>query len=279
MLAGMSLSSSARAQAAHYDDETTIYASPVQLQAATDARVAPNDQSALVAHLTAGQRVTHIATHGHAVLVEFEDPNDPKKWLEGWIPKKALDPATTPPEVPEDAPPPASAPVAPPTRAATIADTPLGETPLTSPESPKPKRIWYGSQTLAIDGVSALLIAIGAATVDRASSGGDFLALGVMTYEFGAPIVHWAHGHVGVGFGSHGLRLLSLVGVYGGAALVADGNLPAAVALILSLCLGPPILDGAALAYDEPKQKKASWILPTVVPTKNGATVGLVGSF
>jgi hypothetical protein len=287
-LASASLSSAAWAQAQHFDDETAIYAEPVQLRGATDARVAPNDQSRLVAHLAAGQSVTSIARHGRAVLVEFEDPNDDKKWLEGWIPQAALDGDAAPTNVPETTPVPTPVPTPTPTPTPsptpapppipTPAPTTSIDTPLWAARPEPPKRVWYGGQTLAVDGVAALMIGIGALSIEK--TGGSLLALGVMTYAFGAPIVHWAHGHIGRGFGSHGLRILMpLLGVaMGAAATQGNGSAGPAGIVISTFVLLPPVVDAAALAYDTPKAKSA-WSLPTIMPAKGGGTIGLAGAF
>lgn len=147
------------------------------------------------------------------------------------------------------------------------------------------RRVWYGAQTLAVDGMSNLLIGVGAATSgsNDAAVPGTLLALGIPTYELGAPIVHWAHGNVGTGFGSLGMRLLStFVGVGVGAAAASALKGPALVAvgvLTVSIVEIPVVVDATMLAYDEqPNESKQSWIA-TIAPTKSGATIRLVGSF
>lgn len=72
------------------------------------------------------------------------------------------------------------------------------------PERARTQRKWYGWQTLIVDGaVVVSSIALGAASTN--GSAGSSLFLG--GYVLGGPIVHWANGEVGRGFGSLGLRL------------------------------------------------------------------------
>jgi hypothetical protein len=92
--------------------------------------------------------------------------------------------------------------------------------------APAPRTQWYGWQMLAVDlaGLAGGAIAVGS---DRRTRDGDEIhpALGMWAIGFtvgliGAPIVHFAHGRVGIGFLSLGLRLLvgPLIGVLPGLA-------------------------------------------------------------
>ena len=89
-------------------------------------------------------------------------------------------------------------------------------------DGPSPARTekhWYGWQTLAGDGVALATIIAGVSRGDRTIS-----EIGLGTYLFAAPLVHAAHGHVGRGFASLGIRVLAppAVGVLGaGAGLLA----------------------------------------------------------
>jgi hypothetical protein len=68
-----------------------------------------------------------------------------------------------------------------------------------------PRDSWYGHQILTIDLSAASLTAIGAFT--QHSVGGVLAVGGISAYALGGPIVHWAHGHVGRGFGSLAMRV------------------------------------------------------------------------
>ena len=78
-------------------------------------------------------------------------------------------------------------------------------------ERPAPERtVWYGGQTLLLDGAAtAMLVGAGVTGVQgKGKVAGALLLGGSVTYLFGAPIVHFAHGRIGPGFGSFGLRLV-----------------------------------------------------------------------
>ena len=146
-------------------------------------------------------------------------------------------------------------------------------------------RTWYGWQTLMTDGASLLIGVTSIGTANAAMAG-----VGVATYELGAPIVHWAHGNVGTGFGSLGVRVLApfaavggaylgLVGAYGGnAGLAVVGAI-----FMLGALVVPPVVDAAVLAYDTgpavSSNQREMRIVPSFAPTKHGAEVGLAGVF
>jgi hypothetical protein len=101
-------------------------------------------------------------------------------------------------------------------------------------EPPKPGH-WYGYQTLGVDlGALALL----ALSVQSESGGLALASLG--TYVVGPPIVHFAHGNIGKGFGDLGLRL----GLPVGGALVGVG-----FACVLGGCGGHGDFAGYAAAF------------------------------
>lgn len=83
------------------------------------------------------------------------------------------------------------------------ANKPASASPTTTPR--RPRDAWYGYQTLAIDLPAASLTAIGA--FSQHAAGGAIAVAGLSTYALGGPIVHWAHGHVGRGFGSLAMRI------------------------------------------------------------------------
>jgi hypothetical protein len=156
------------------------------------------------------------------------------------------------------------------------------------------EEVWYGYQILLADGASLGCVLLGAGTD---SSG--LPALGGVGYVFGGPIVHFAHGEVGRGFGSLGLRvglpvLGVLVGVGGtsddsgpdspdGSAGGQEGLAAAAVGAMIGM-VGAVVLDSAALAYEQvpvdPRKKgrDALQLVPTVGWSPTGVSFGLVGA-
>jgi hypothetical protein len=95
-----------------------------------------------------------------------------------------------------------------------IVETPVADPP---PEAPpvmvvkpvpsSPERwvdVRYSSQTLMLDGAAVAMFAFGAATEVQPLPG-----LGILTYAFGPPIVHFSHGNVGKGFADMGIRIVS----------------------------------------------------------------------
>jgi hypothetical protein len=238
-----------------FSDETPESHATVRLYSPTDARTEPSDAGELVADLPVGASVTRLALRGRAVLVEFDDPEDPLKRLVGWIPGEAT-----------------------PQRRAALTPATFAVIP---PDTGKRSRTWYGWQTLTTDGITATVVAVSLFTL----SGGNrslFLAelgVGAAIYALGAPIVHWAHGNAGTGFGSLAMRLPCGVIAYFSALALA--YLPV-TAVGLAGVLVPVVVDAAALAYDTAPAappKTQMWLMPTVAPTKGGATFGLAGGF
>lgn len=78
-------------------------------------------------------------------------------------------------------------------------------------ERPAPEHtVWYGGETLLLDGATTALFVGSGVTIGQGKGNvGGVLALGgLTTYLFGPPIVHFAHGRIGPGFASFGLRLV-----------------------------------------------------------------------
>jgi hypothetical protein len=59
----------------------------------------------------------------------------------------------------------------------------------------------YAGATLIVDGIAAAMF-----YPSLALKNGTLFGLGLCTYLFGPPIVHWVHGNVGKGFGAFGIR-------------------------------------------------------------------------
>jgi hypothetical protein len=94
-----------------------------------------------------------------------------------------------------------------------IVETPAADPPPEAPPVmvvkpvPAPRRwvdVRYSSQTLMLDGAAVAMFAFGMATEVQPLPG-----LGILTYAFGPPIVHFSHGNVGKGFADIGIRIVS----------------------------------------------------------------------
>jgi hypothetical protein len=181
-----------------------------------------------------------------------------------------------------------------------MAGSPQIEKPAAPPRPP----IWYGKQTLIADGLSVppLLVAIGLSYVPefcpcRGAHVVDTLAVvGAVPYGLSAPIIHWAHGRVEKGFTSLGIRAGAgfIAGIsfgwgahygpgygYGyGYSTGPDGMAIFGSVIGVAALLIPPILDAAVFAYaPAPRPKQRAQIVPLFMASKNGATVGMAGSF
>jgi hypothetical protein len=121
-----------------------------------------------------------------------------------------------------------------------------------------------------VDGASLIVGLAGAGSHTPAI--GD---LGLVGYVAGGPTVHFAHGHVAKGFESAALRLgLPFVGGLFGLGLAVascsnngcgyDGVVDVAIGIILGF-IAAPIVDAAALAYDEEPRKAPAARLSTPV--------------
>jgi hypothetical protein len=146
---------------------------------------------------------------------------------------------------------------------------------------PRTERRWYGAQTLIADGASLALLVAG-----RDSS--KTIELGVAGLLLAPPIIHWAHGNVGKGFGSLALRILPpIVAV----ALIVDGggfesssrksDIEVDLGVIVALAWIPTAIavDAAVLAYDDVPVKSAVTWRPGFSLVRGGATVGAGGTF
>jgi hypothetical protein len=158
----------------------------------------------------------------------------------------------------------------------------------------KPKRAepsqteWYGWQTIATD---VLAVALLAGSGD--SDDGRQVAAGLGVYLLGGPAVHLAHGELGKAGNSLGLRAgLPLAGGVLGYGLGALGCGDSEESLGDALCpvgmtalgvlvgaVGAVAIDAGAIAKKEVRPKLAVSLAPSVVPTKQGTTFGLAGTF
>ncbi|HEU4533982.1 MAG TPA: hypothetical protein VFS00_07690, partial [Polyangiaceae bacterium] len=167
------------------------------------------------------------------------------------------------------------------------------------PPDVRPERRWYGWQTLTVDVASIALLAVGGASEDS-----TLLGVGTLGYFLGAPTVHWAHGHVGKGFASFGLRAAPIALVLGGVAIVlanesGEGNVSpgAAVGSVALITVGglasiaAPVADTLAIAREDvdpprpPRAARAAPAAPPVAwspfawPRRDGAVIGFSGTF
>jgi hypothetical protein len=163
--------------------------------------------------------------------------------------------------------------------------------------APKSTR-WYGWQTLTLDGAALLMTTFGASN-NRDASALLWAALG--TYALGGPLVHAAHEAPG----KAGASLLLRVGApivlgYAGYAASSKGSWDDGVILtsfgVLAGLATAITVDAAVLAREkveppavpaseneEPKtgavRKNSVRVSATFIPTRNGGTVGAVGTF
>lgn len=139
--------------------------------------------------------------------------------------------------------------------------------------APAVRRVWYGGQTLIVLAASAAVTAAGGWTpVSILGAGGILL---------GGPVVHWAHGHVGRGFGSLALNvgLPLLTGAVGLGIAEGWGVLfTAPVGLLAAL-----VIDIAVLSYEDRPATSARRRGPSLAPdvrfSSDGVAVGAVGVF
>lgn len=156
--------------------------------------------------------------------------------------------------------------------------------------APAPRRAWYGWQILLADGGGqTLAFALGVTLANYREAGMIAGATGLATYALGGPSVHFAHGNVGKGFGSLGLRVgLPVVGVAAGVALGCGlsedqyfcgfWGFPGFIVGAFSAIA----IDAGALAYDEvPREETARRsrglmslaVLPLASPDGGGLSV------
>jgi hypothetical protein len=96
---------------------------------------------------------------------------------------------------------------------------------------------------------------------------GNLAFAGLGIYALGGPIVHWAHGRVGTGFGSLALRVVvpfvSLIAFVGACWNRCEDSEAIAIgaAIMLPGVLAPPIIDYLR-AYEEPRSPHASRAQP-----------------
>jgi hypothetical protein len=143
-----------------------------------------------------------------------------------------------------------------------------------APVAPLPaatERQWYGWQTLAADGAALVFGTQGQ------------VEAGLATFVFGAPVVHWAHGRVGAGFGSLALRVsLPLLGLVALDSLPCRSECSEPILVGLLLITAPVPIDAAVLAYETVPVEtvQARWTLEPAFRFRRGKVdAGVVGRF
>jgi hypothetical protein len=140
-------------------------------------------------------------------------------------------------------------------------------------------RVWYGDQTLVVDGLS-----IGAVFVEP--------TVGLVGYLFGAPIVHAAHGHAGKPFASLALRVgMPIAGAFLGCAAAAGSGNSGGYACLGGAALGLLVGAGGAIAIDasviaredaserSAKRTPSVGVMPSIALTPQRARIGFAGWF
>lgn len=143
-------------------------------------------------------------------------------------------------------------------------------------EPERPRRSWYGWQTLTADGVSTVVFF--AAFNDEDAGGDDtnetLAWAGILGYELAPGIIHFAHRNPGRGFASMGIRLgMPLAGAFlgGAAASGCHGQDCKASGIGVGFLLGmggAMAIDAALLAFDYPESRAhgASTVPSTLSP-------------
>lgn len=228
-----------------------------------------------------------LANGAHAQGPEWFEPTEPPKASPAE--SKGAPPQAPPEEVaaepPKAEPPQAKAPAAPPAPCPPPA-------PVAKPKraEPPPQTVWYGWQTILAD-AGAVTLAVSSGLLEE--NKGAPLAAGLGVYLLGAPLIHAVNGQLGKGAGSFGLRLgAPIAGTVGGLALgvatcpADDGLNNGPYCQIGLAALGglagiitASVVDAAVLAKKEVRPARALSIAPSVVPSRQGTTFGLAGTF
>lgn len=113
------------------------------------------------------------------------------------------------------------------------------------------ERRWYGWQTLATDGAAFALFAYAGTQQFSGALPNVASTTGVAMLLLGAPTVHWAHGRIGTGFLSLGMRLVAptLGAVVGSLDCGADCGGPLLLGLVIAT--SPLWIDPGLLAFED----------------------------
>lgn len=236
-------------------------------------------------------------------LSTLQNPRETAIRCEYGCPKPAAPPPAQPPLVvqpPSQAP----APVVGQPQTQAPAAVPVLAPPPAHLSSVRYEKVWYGWQGLITDAV-AYSLTLGGGFGDM----GGVLATGLITFVLATPIIHMAHGNIGKGFGSMGMRVGlpaagALIGVIAGAVVAGSnksssdsfgrnvGDAVGTGALVGSLLggAGCVVIDAAALAYTNEKiegpataslARRTSTVrlVPTLDVRSDRAALGIGGTF
>jgi hypothetical protein len=153
-----------------------------------------------------------------------------------------------------------------------------------APSQNRPRRRWYGWQTLLVDGLTGVATIAALDSRDRSDAAGAFVFIGAGALVVGAPIVHFAHGHAGKAAASLAIR----GGCAGALGLGAANEAPQLMALGLVGMVAAIPIDAAVLAREDVPAERAARTGPsieslhlasTVDPRARGFTLSAVGRF
>lgn len=233
--------------------------------------------------LVAAVLVGVLASEGRAVAQESPAPGAESVPPEdsGWFPEPSRAPAAQPTE--GDSAKRTNDPQPPPAQPLTTAQpAPLrpDRAPPVAALPPAVSRRWYGWQIILTDASAVTLTVAGAL-----GEADGLVTLGVLSYLFGPPIVHFAHRNVGRGFGSLGLRLgAPFVGALLGVAVAncSEGSdfcgMPEVAVAMTAATLTAVVVDAAVLAYDVEKKPRRTWT-PSLRLGRHGGVLVLDGQF
>lgn len=162
------------------------------------------------------------------------------------------------------------------------------------PEAPLPpsadRRIWYGYQTLVIDGAAlaaGLAFTIGREHPDRSDDAARMLVFPYLVGFLVSPWVHAVHGRVGVAFGSFALRaLVPALGALPGMAgyCAASGSetrcsKEGALWGIFGGALLMSAIDIGTMSFEHvsPAELEEASVTPFLLPVEHGALAGIAG--
>lgn len=150
-------------------------------------------------------------------------------------------------------------------------------------EAVEGERVWYGYQTLFIDGAAlgaSLALTLGRKHPDRYDDGVRMVGFPYLVGFLVSPWVHAFHGRIGTAFGSFGLRaLVPALGVVPGiiAACAASGTEPrctkeGAMWGIFGGSLLMAAIDIGAMSFERvpPAKSARTSILPYIMPSEDG---------
>jgi hypothetical protein len=142
---------------------------------------------------------------------------------------------------------------------------------------------WYGGFTLMADGLSLGAAIAGGITEGSGGDGEPFFWIAGGGYLFGAPIVHLVHENPGRAALSFGMRVALPLAFFGTGLIIEDcprGDFCGLASFVIGVPLGMATaiaLDASLVARDTVKESFS--IAPTAMLTRDGASIGVIGTF